>query len=344
MGRRHLSVSLLGATLALAEQRCGCAAIPNHRQTPSYRLQLRTQQPVPIQRTTPSPAASQTPQSAPAQAAQPAPSEQRRPQPLASSAASAQAAAACMNEQKSASVDTAIKGCDAVIDETLKNLANAYYFRGSAKFGKSDFDGAIGDYGQALRLDPADTDYLNSRAAAYEAKKDIDRALADYNEAIKANPNSIYAYNNRGAAFQRKGDFARAAADYGEVTRLQPNNLDAWSARCWVRAISPGQTQQALADCNAALKIKADAADVLDTRGFVYLKLGQTDNAIKDFDAALKGDPKLAGSLYGRGLAKTPQGRPQRRQHRHGRGQGDQVRHRRRVCALRPEAVALPQR
>ena len=67
-------------------------------------------------------------------------------------------------------------------------------------------------------------------------------------------------------------------------------------------------TQQALADCNAALKIKADAADVLDTRGFVYLKLGQTDNAIKDFDAALKGDPKLAVSLYGRGLAKLRRG------------------------------------
>ena len=175
-------------------------------------------------------------------AAQPAPSEpQRRPQALASSAASAQAATACMNEQKSASVDTAIKGCDAVIGETLKNLANAYYFRGSAKFGKSDFDGAIGDYGQALRLDPSDADYLNSRAAAYEAKKDVDRALADYNEAIKTSPNSIYAYNNRGAVFQRKGDFARAAADYGEVTRLQPNNIDAWSARCWVRAISPAR-------------------------------------------------------------------------------------------------------
>jgi tetratricopeptide (TPR) repeat protein len=92
------------------------------------------------------------------------------------------------------------------------------------------------------------------------------------------------------------------------VTRLQPNNIDAWSARCWVRAVSPGQTQQALSDCNTALKIKPDAADVLDTRGFVYLKLGQADNAIKDYDAALKLDPKLAGSLYGRGIAKLREG------------------------------------
>jgi tetratricopeptide (TPR) repeat protein len=319
MGRRRLPVALLGAALALATgagnaqqfngQSPSYRSSPNAQSVParqSVPATVTTSPPVPIQRTTPSSFPS-APQPA-STAAQPAPSEPPRSQPLASAAASAQAATACMNEKKSASVDAAIKGCDAVISETLKNLANAYYFRGTAKFGKSDFDGAIGDYGQALRLDPSDPDYLNSRAAAYEAKKDIDRALADYNEAIKTNPNSIFAYNNRGAVFQRKGDFARAAADYGEVTRLQPNNLDAWSARCWVRAISPGQTQQALTDCNAALKIKADAADVLDTRGFIYLKLGQSDNAIKDYDAALKGDPKLAGSLYGRGLAKLRKG------------------------------------
>ncbi|MEA3025304.1 MAG: hypothetical protein QOF91_589 [Alphaproteobacteria bacterium] len=319
---RHMRAFLLGGGAMLGVALAGDAAKAQQYQSqpplrPTYNQgtqsipdgTVTTSAPAPIQRAT-QPSSSQPSQPPPTQvASQPTSSnESRRPQALGSSAAAAQAATACMNEQKSASVDTAIKGCDAVIGETLKNLANAYYFRGSAKFGKSDFDGAIADYGQALKLDPSDADYLNSRAAAYEAKKDIDRALADYNEAIKTSPNSTYAYNNRGAVYQRKGDFARAAADYGEVTKLQPNNIDAWSARCWVRAISPGQTQQALSDCNAALKIKPDAAEVLDTRGFVQLKLGQTDNAIKDFDAALKLDPKLAGSLYGRGIAKVRKG------------------------------------
>ena len=213
-----------------------------------------------------------------------------------------------MNEQRKNAPDDAIKSCDAIIDETQKSLANAYYFRAGARADKRDFDGAIGDYGLALRLYPNDPDYLNSRGSVYEAKNDFDRAFSDYNAAIKADPKSINSYNSRGAAFQRKGDFARAAADYGEVVRLQPNNVDAWSARCWVRAIAPNQAQLALGDCNAALKLKADAADVLDTRGFVYLKLGQSDNAIKDYDAALKIDPKLAGSLYGRGLAKLRKG------------------------------------
>jgi tetratricopeptide (TPR) repeat protein len=272
-----------------------------------YTPQQQTSSPPPSQQTSsPSPA---QPRPAPAANPQPASNEpQRRPQTIGSNAGSAQAAATCMNERKSASVETAIKSCDTVIDETTKNLANAYYFRASARIGKSDLDGAIGDYGQALRLDPADADYFNNRAAAYEAKNDMDKAFADYNAAIKANPKSVTAYNSRAAAYQRKGDYARAAADYGEVTRLQPNNIDAWGARCWVRALTPGQTQMALSDCNTALKIKPDAADVLDSRGFVYLKLGQTDNAIKDYDTALKLDPKLAGSFYGRGVAKARKG------------------------------------
>ncbi len=117
----------------------------------------------------------------------------------------------------------------------------------------------------------------------------------------------MFAYNNRGAAYQRKGDFARAAADYGEVTKAaaqQHRRLE----RALLGARGEQPAQQALADCDQALKIKADASDVLDTRGFVYLKLNQIDNAMKDYDAALKLDPKLAGALYGRGIARTRKG------------------------------------
>jgi tetratricopeptide (TPR) repeat protein len=272
---------------------------------PSYRpaapSQPQAQAAQPSQPAQPLRTSQPTPAPAPAQAQ--ADTSRRAPTPV-----SAQAAATCMNERKSAKPEVAIKSCDAVIDETLKNLANGYYYRGIARSEKNDHDGAIGDYTQALKLDPQDPDYLNSRAQAYEAKNDFDKALADYNQSLKINPKSVYAYNNRGATYQRKGDYARAAADYGEVTKLQPNSIDAWSARCWVRAMSPGQAQQALADCDQALKIKADVPDVLDTRGFVNLKLNQFDNAIKDYDAALKGDPRLAGSLYGRGIAKIRKG------------------------------------
>jgi len=43
-------------------------------------------------------------------------------------------------------------------------------------------------------------------------------------------------------------------------------------------------------------------ADVLDSRGFVHLKLNQLDKRIADYNAALKIDRKMAEALYGRAL------------------------------------------
>jgi len=39
-----------------------------------------------------------------------------------------------------------------------------------------------------------------------------------------------------------------------------------------------------------------------------YLKMGQWDSAIDDYNEALQFNPKLASSLYGRGLAKLKKG------------------------------------
>src|SRR5204863_6541934 len=93
MCRRHLSVSLLGAALALASSAANAQQFqgqsPSYRSTPnsqsaparqSMPATVTTSPPVPIQRTTPPSAASQAPQSAQT-AAPPAPSEPQRPQP-----------------------------------------------------------------------------------------------------------------------------------------------------------------------------------------------------------------------------------------------------------------------
>ena len=56
------------------------------------------------------------------------------------------------------------------------------------------------------------------------------------------------------------------------------------------------------------MRLRAGDASTLDSRGFVYLKLGRLDDAVADFDAALKLSPKLAGSLYARGVVKLKQG------------------------------------
>jgi tetratricopeptide (TPR) repeat protein len=65
-----------------------------------------------------------------------------------------------------------------------------YLIRGNAYKGKSDYDRAIADYDQAVRLlDPqsARKAYTN-RGEAYEAMNDIVHAIADFDQALRLSP------------------------------------------------------------------------------------------------------------------------------------------------------------
>ena len=72
-----------------------------------------------------------------------------------------------------------------------------------------------------------------------------------------------------------------------------------------------GHLEEALADCNEALRLAPDDPGTLDSRGFTYLKLGLFAQAIADYDAALARNPRGPGSLYGRGLARLGQNDPE---------------------------------
>ena len=54
----------------------------------------------------------------------------------------------------------------------------------------------------------------NNRGVAYADKGEYDRAIQDYDEALRLDPSQAVAYNNRGNAYIDKGDFDRAIADY----------------------------------------------------------------------------------------------------------------------------------
>ncbi len=205
--------------------------------------------------------------------------------------------------------DERIAACTRVIDsgaEKGRSLGIAFYERGNAYRAKGDNDSAILDYNQALAIDPNYVSVYNNRAVAHFNKGDYDSAIADYNQAIAIDPKRINAYIGRSESYGQKKDYDRAIADLNQAIALDPKNAAAFNGRCWYNAVT-GQDQAALADCNQSLALQPNDA-ALDSRGFVYLKLGQLDNAIADYNAALKGNPKLATSLYGRGVAETKKG------------------------------------
>ena len=108
--------------------------------------------------------------------------------------------------------------------------------------------------------------------------------------------------------YEARKEYAKAIADYSEAIRLQPTDGTLWNSRCWARAISNTDLPAALTDCDRSLQLDAKNASTLDSRGFVYFRLNRFDEAIRDFDAAINIRPKLAASLYVRGLAKLRKG------------------------------------
>jgi len=118
-------------------------------------------------------------------------------------------------------------------------VASHYLHRGSVWVAKGEYDIALADYNEAIRLDPNLAVAYYDRGNVWFDMQEYDKALADYNEAIRLDPNLAVAYTNRGVAWGHKQEYDKALADYNEAIRLDPQDTSAHNGRAWVWATSP---------------------------------------------------------------------------------------------------------
>jgi tetratricopeptide (TPR) repeat protein len=112
------------------------------------------------------------------------------------------------------------------------NDAAAYLKSGVEFFEKKDYDGAIADYTEAIRLNPNGATAYSNRGLAYLKKGDHDQAIADFTEAIQLKPNGVCVYYFRGVAYAHKKDYDRAIADFTEAVRFDPSNATKGKQQC----------------------------------------------------------------------------------------------------------------
>ena len=165
------------------------------------------------------------------------------------------------------------------------NYALAYYGRGHARYHLGDLQEAMADYNQAIRLDPDDAGVYNNRGLARYHLGDFQEAIADYNQAIRLDPNYAAAYNNRGIARRNLGNLQEAIADYNQAIRLDPNYATAYNNRGIARK-DLGNLQEAMADFNQAIRLDPNYATAYYNRGLVYKQQGKKPRAIADFRRA----------------------------------------------------------
>ena len=78
----------------------------------------------------------------------------------------------------------------------MPNDAEEYYKRGNFYSLKGEYDLAVTNYTEAIRLQPDNTEAYYKRGNVYSLTGVYDLAIADYTEAIRLRPKSATAYYN----------------------------------------------------------------------------------------------------------------------------------------------------
>jgi len=193
-----------------------------------------------------------------------------------------------------------------------KQRSLAYSNRAYAYQGKNDFDRALADASEAVKLDPASSRAYYRRGDIYKNRNQNDLALQDFNEAIKLDPQVPVYFVDRSNIYLATRQFDLAIRDLDEALRLDPKDeIEAIVNRCNVLTFK-GDFDAALADCRKGVEQHPDDYYAPSRLAFLFFKMNRLDDSIAAYDKALAFpdvDPYgKAYILYGRGLAKLKKG------------------------------------
>jgi tetratricopeptide (TPR) repeat protein len=170
------------------------------------------------------------------------------------------------------------------------NNPEAYYRRANAYYQLENYQAAIEDFNQVLRLNPDNAVAYFSRGYSRYKLGDLKGAVEDYTSAIRLNPDNAAAYNNRGIARYNLEDYEGAIEDYTQAIKLNPEFANAY--------ISRGNARRNLEDYQGAIE------DAYYGRGNAHYNLKDYEGAIEDYTQAIKLNPEFANAYISRGNAR----------------------------------------
>jgi tetratricopeptide (TPR) repeat protein len=147
-------------------------------------------------------------------------------------------------------------------DQITKNPndAEAYTLRAAAWAMKREYDTAIKDVTEGLRISPTAKSY-STRADFYQSKNDRNKAISDYTEAIRIDPKEPHAYVNRGVLHKLNNEIEKALSDFSEAIRLDPNEPHAYANRAMVYGAKK-EYDKAISDLSEVIRLDPKFANV----------------------------------------------------------------------------------
>jgi tetratricopeptide (TPR) repeat protein len=165
------------------------------------------------------------------------------------------------------------------------NDAVAYYNRAITRYELGDKSGAMADYSEVVRIDPAHAIAYNNRALVRYELGNKEGAIADFNRALLINSRNCVTYCNRGVVRLELGDKVGAIEDYTDAIQIDPHCPIAYLQRGLAR-LKLGHKTGAVEDFSAMIRLDNQDAIAYFHRGTARSGLGDKTGAIRDFKEA----------------------------------------------------------
>ncbi len=144
---------------------------------------------------------------------------------------------------------------------------------------------------KAHRLDPNDVNTIASLAALYDKLKMWDKSDSLYEAVLQKLPNNALLLNNYSYSLvERNAQMNKALNLVDRALKIEPENGAYLDTKGWIY-YKMGKYQKALEYIKKALNGREESAEVLEHMGDVYLKLGQPEEASRYWKNALEKDP-----------------------------------------------------
>lgn len=208
----------------------------------------------------------------------------------------------CLDLQN-ANGDPKIAACTAVIksgEKSGRELSVAYAGRAGGYKAKGEYDKALADIDEAIKLQPGFGELFYNRGVINAAAGRSEEAMKDYNEALRLKPDLVVALSNRAGIYESKAQFQRAFEDRDQAVKLKPDYAKGYYNR-GTDLLKMRQFDRAISDFDQAIKLQPDFAEAYGNRGTAYAELGQNALAIRDYSSEIILNPKSAQAFNGRG-------------------------------------------
>jgi len=173
-----------------------------------------------------------------------------------------------------------------------KEKAVSFYNNGVSYFNNKDYDNAITQLTEAVRLNPDYARAYEVRARSYFFKEQYNMAVSGFDDTLRLDPNNALVYQFRGTAYIQLGQYDMAVKDYSDSIRLEPDNALSYIIR-GEAYYQLGQYGIAVRDFNDAIRLDPNNAAAYADRGAAYAMLGQRSQAIEDLEKSLILDPSV---------------------------------------------------